>query len=395
MASVAALPPAQMGRPRADSDGASHNTIALSVYDFGAVGDGKTDDTAAIQRCLDFACGADCRRVLLGSNHVITDLNLARRYYAGLIIEGINTSHQPSPDRGTLIVRGAQSQGLDISGTSGLVLRNVTIAGMAGNPPRCAIFASRIEQSNESYGHIFDNVRCYGSFSYAAVYNHGGEAWTIKQGDYRNDTGRATLYFTTLNSLGLVSKFFRPDSSVCPLTMTSLQNLTVYFTARGGAAIWFEQDPGPTAARNIQTIAIDGCYLVARGGSIATLRFSDILGSVRIVGCLDESSTQGHADAASICVLVEGSRLLRNLTLQDNVFFPLAFVLDARAPVQGYRALQNYVWNKPRIWRFVRLYNAVHATLYSNELFTVTEHAERVEVEASDAATAASGVHLP
>jgi hypothetical protein len=77
------------------------------------------------------------------------------------------------------------------------------------------------------------------------------------------------------------------------------------------------------------------------------------------------------------------------------VFFPRTTVIDARAPVQDYRALQNYVWNKPRIWRFARLANATHATLFGNEIFTVTEHAEAVEVKPVDQVTGANNVRLP
>jgi hypothetical protein len=368
---------------------------ALLAYDFGAVGDGVTDDTRAIQRCLSFAATARCRRVLVGSNHVITDLDLTRLYYPGLVIEGTNTTHQPAPTHGNFIVRGSGAQGLDISGTSGLVLRNLTIVGLPADAPRCGIFASRVVGSNESYGHSFENVRCYGRFTRAAIYNFAGEVWSLRQGDYRNEAGNATLYFTSCNSLGLVSKFCQADVRVRPLTVTTLSHLTVYHTARDGAAIWFEQDPGTPPDATVQQIAIEHCYVVARGQARATFRFSDIVGNVRIVACTDESFARHDADAAPACILVDGARTLRGLALEDNVFFPRKFVIDAQAPVQDYRALQNYVWNKPRVWRFARLANATHATLFDNETFIVSERAQQVEVKAVDSATAASNVRLP
>lgn len=367
---------------------------AISVYDFGAVGDGRTDDTQAIQRCLTYATRARCRRVLVGTGHVITDLDLTRLYYDGLIIEGTNTTHQPAPTHANFILRGESSQGLDISGTSGLVLRNLTFAGFPGDAPRCAIFASRVVGSNESYGHLFDNVRCYGRFTRAAVYNYAGEVWTFRQGDYRNDAGSATLYFTTVNSLGLVSKFRPTDAHVRPLTVTSISNLTVYHCSAGGSAIWFEQDPGRPLDATVQQIAIEHCYVVSRGNARATFRFSDIVGNVRIIGCTDESFARGNTDAAAICILVDGTRELRGMALEDNVFFPRVSVIDAQAPIRDYRAVQNYVWNKPRFWRFTELRNAIHSTLFNNEFLVVTGHTDRVEVRAADDAVEANNVRL-
>lgn len=379
--------------PASNGGGKAHDS--LSVYDFGAIGDGVTDDTQAIQRCLSFAARSARRRVLVGSNHLITDLDLTQLYYGGLIIEGINTTHQPAPDHANFIVHGRASQGLDISGTSGLVLRNLTFSGLPSDAPRCAVFASRIAGANESYGHSFQNVRCYGRFTRAAVYNYAGEVWSFWQGDYRNDAGMATLYFTTYNSLGLVSKFRRTDAGVRPLTVTSINNVTVYHTARDGAAIWFEQDPGTPLDATVQQIAIEHCYVVARGNARATFRFSDIVGNVRIIACTDESYARGDADAAATCILIDGARTLRGLALEDNVFFPRTSVIDARAPVKDYRALQNYVWNKPRIWRFARLANAMHATLFGNEIFIVTDRADAVEIRPVDRATGANNVRLP
>lgn len=379
----------------AASNGGGSPRENLSVYDFGAVGDGVTDDTRAIQRCLSFAAGSRCRRVLIGSNHLITDLDLTRLYYGGVIIEGINTTHQPAPDHANFIVHGSASQGLDISGTSGLVLRDLTFSGLPSDAPRCAVFASRIAGANESYGHSFENVRCYGRFTRAAIYNYAGEVWSFRQGDYRNDAGMATLYFTTYNSLGLVSKFRQTDAHVRPLTVTSINNVNVYHTARDGAAIWFEQDPGTPPDATVQQISIEHCYLVTRGNAQATFRFSDIVGNVRIIACTDESYARGDADAAATCILIDGTRTLRGLALEDNVFFPRASVIDARAPVRDYRALQNYVWNKPRIWRFARLANATHATLFDNENFIVTDRADAVEVKPVDPATGANNVRLP
>ncbi|KIG08642.1 hypothetical protein [Caballeronia concitans] len=367
---------------------------ALSVYRFGAVGDGVTDDTQAVQRCLAYAARARCRRVIIGANHVITDLDLTCLYYGGLIIEGTNTTHQPGPNHANFIVRGSTSQGLDISGTSGLVLRNLTFAGLRSDAPRCAIFASRVAGSNESYGHSFENVRCYGSYTRAAVYNYAGEVWSFRQGDFRNDKGAATLYFTTSNSLGLVSKFRETDARVRPLTVTSISNLTVYHSARDGSAIWFEQDRGTPPDATVQQIAIEHCYVVARGHARATFRFSDIVGNVRIVACTDESFARADADAAATCILIDGTRTLRGMALEDNVFFPRIAVIEARAPVRDYRAAQNYVWNKPRFWRFAQLSNATHATLFGNELFIVTGRAERVVVSSADRETDANNVHV-
>jgi hypothetical protein len=76
------------------------------------------------------------RELPFGWNHLVSNVNATNLYYSGLVLRGQNTSQQPvpitgQPANGTIIVSGTGSQGLDISGTSGLTLRDLTSSGDA------------------------------------------------------------------------------------------------------------------------------------------------------------------------------------------------------------------------------------------------------------------------
>ncbi len=87
-----------------------------STMDFGAVGDGVTNDTAAVQRALDAGYG----QVDIVANHLVTSLTIP----SGTVLNGVN---------GSLTTSNATFQDcLVINGVSNVKVQNVKIVGPSG-----------------------------------------------------------------------------------------------------------------------------------------------------------------------------------------------------------------------------------------------------------------------
>ena len=345
----------------------------FNVMAFGAMADGVTDDTAAVQTALRYAAVSAVRKVRFATNHRIADVNLTKLFYSGLIIEGLNLTHQPLPDVATFIVTGAYSQGFDLSGSSGIVWRDVSMRGDALAAPRSAIFAQRLAGAgaNESFGHVFENVRVFGHFTDAGVYNFAGEFWDWQNSYHwcEGGGGRA-FYYTTTNSIGRTSKFGTPDNTVTPLTVSSFRKCDLKGT--GNEVGWFEAPAVAGLDTTLQNIVFDHCYSRARGfvsgGNV--FRFTEVFGGLSFRNCTDESFATADTTAAGTILKFDGARVFRGLRLEGNTFYhraynagvPTGFIVDAACPVSEYNGLQNWLSQGSR-WRFANLANAYHDAL--------------------------------
>ncbi len=81
---------------------------AVNVKDFGAVGDGVTDDTAAIQAAINYAYNSKIYRVKLGVKHKVTS---TIRVQALVTLEGYAKGRGTSGNEGTLIDGSSMSSG--------------------------------------------------------------------------------------------------------------------------------------------------------------------------------------------------------------------------------------------------------------------------------------------
>lgn len=369
----------------------------FDVMAFGAHADGTTDDTSFVELALRVAAASPVRKAKFQTKHLVTDVNLTKLFYSGLMIEGMNLTHQPSPDVATFIVTGAASQGFDISGSSGIVWRNVSIRGDAVDTPRCAIFAQRISGSPESFGHSFEEVRIFGDFTDAGVYNFAGEFWSWENSIlWCEGGGGRAFYYTSTNSLGRSSKFETPDSTVTPLTISSFRKCD--FRGTGNEVGWFEAPAVAGLDTTIQNIVFDGCYSRARGfgGGGNVFRFTEVFGSMVFRDCTDESFATGDSTAAATVLRFDGARVFRGLRIEGNNFYhraynaigPTGFIVNADCPVFEYSADQNWTSQGSR-YRFANLSNAYHKTLFAPASFEAVA-ANLVDVEPGNRASLAN-----
>jgi len=127
----------------------------LNVKDFGALGNGETDDTAAIQKAIDAASLSTGGELLIPAGDYLISKTLRIEKTTGLIIRGEGNSHwrlqnvygRQSRNSSTTLYWGGEPGGVmfDIIGSGGNIFKNMTLVG---DSPR----------SNKTEAVSFDNT---------------------------------------------------------------------------------------------------------------------------------------------------------------------------------------------------------------------------------------------
>ena len=353
------------------------NVVGLQVltpFAYGAVGDWNgttgTDDTTAVQACITAALSLKVKRIQLGNHKITGGLNLTNLYQCGIIIEPLN--RQADNNIANLAVFGATNQGVDISGTEGLVFRDIIIYGDTATPPRCGVFASRTTVANYSQFHKFENVQFTGSFSKAALYNYGGEEWDMSKVRCYLTSGHG-MYHTSKNSLGLTSAFATSSSSTPTLTATNIRDrCTFQIHGTGNYAIWFESKTSGTQADAnsvIGAIKIDANYFAAADATNtpgSCIRMDDVVGPVSITRNTDESAINVHCATSFLymtCVGTgaSGDSICQGLDISGNAFLGAnnrLYVVDASGADVSSFTINNNKYGTNLTYKFRRLFDS-------------------------------------
>lgn len=315
-------------------------TPYLTPFEFGAVGDLSTDDTAAIQACINAAVSSGVKNIYLGT-HKITDLNLTN--INGITLYSINRKRATSSTICNLFISGSTSQGIDISGSSNMCFNDISINGdtTTGSIPRCAIFGQRTNVSsvdNVCANNNFTNLTIEGKFANAAVYNYGGKSWIFDKCRFNISSG-TVFYFTSKNTSAVISRTATASTGTSHETSDIIiSNCSIIKTDTATQAILAEGGMVSTLLDTnnpVSKIKIRDTYFKCT--SITPIVLTYVTGDVIIDGVNDESTYS----TTNFCKIISGSSSAPLTTLSiANSNIP---VTTTRAIlVQGTGGLRNF-----------------------------------------------------
>jgi hypothetical protein len=241
----------------------------VSVMDFGAVGDGVTDDTAAVRRAAAYlktfaqtlsGYAANPMYLLFPPGHAYLlkgsiDLQSICLGLGSLGGWGILAT-------GSLIIAAMTGQTVfDCLGSVAGVFRDVTIIGDSTLRPAVGIQVGRINlTAHAAGGHVFDNVRMVGFFTTAGILNASGEGNTYLNLSIQNDDSSGTSYCLAIDGLHhivpvtIFTQTTRPQNSSDSCRQHEIINCNLLKTAGGS----------PLFLSNVNQLSITG-YLYATG----------------------------------------------------------------------------------------------------------------------------------
>ncbi len=234
-----------MSAPGPDFGGRNARTVA-EVHQFGAMGDGVSDDSAAIQKAVDSGAQVYLPAYYNGTaqRYLITrPINCVNRsgptVFAG---DELGEFDQHGPHGSTIIVRTGPKPAFDTSGSQDVEFRELSIVAMAPNASAIAIFEARSKSIPFAQNHRYQNVNIYLYSDMSAnhgsgrigIYNYGAELWSAYNLHIEADI---PLYFSNENELGIqgdVTPLATGSQSMSAVTISGESSLIAY----GGPAIY-------------------------------------------------------------------------------------------------------------------------------------------------------------
>ena len=130
----------------------------VSVKDFGAVGDGVADDTAAIQAAIDYGLTVGCKVIFTAGTYVITDtITLSNSVYVKSFgMYGQNGNSTRIYFQNAISLKNMFLVDTDVNY---LTVSDLEFIDNSARTSRCFYFADTVASSSPTWKHLFQNVR--------------------------------------------------------------------------------------------------------------------------------------------------------------------------------------------------------------------------------------------
>lgn len=275
------------------------------MHQFGAVGNGVHDDSAALQKAVDSG-----EPVFLPSYYN----GVAQRYR---IARPINCTNRTGPtlffgdqagefDRrgphgSTVIVQTGEAPAFDIAGSQDVEFRDLSLVAEDPRASTIAVFEARSSEVAFAQNHHFSNVNIYMYSDPRAnhgrgrigIYNYGAELWSADRLHIEADI---PLYFTNENELGLTSAtaLARAPQSMAGVTIAGESSLIAY----SGPAIYLGGsdlgmlDFGQTfIAENLAYHRPHSAFAIVAKGGVRGLRYAGNVENLHQLLSLSDDAT--------------------------------------------------------------------------------------------------------
>jgi len=196
----------------------------INVRDYGATGNGTTDDTAAIQAAID-SVGATtyyCNLALYfpaGTYYVTSSIDLTDK--RNIVIEGAGGGYDGYATT-KILSRADGKPALDLSGSANISFHDLTIHGDSTNSPSCGVLLARSTAATgeNSAFNTFRNVFITGYYTISALYSWSSEVNKYDKCVLQNlsTSGQCAVFVGGRNRYSITSDYVTFSATVSSAT---------------------------------------------------------------------------------------------------------------------------------------------------------------------------------